>query len=347
MENTTFFTIKKRTQETLDTVSYLLEPVLDHQFRYRAGQFLTFIFRHKNGELRRSYSLFTDPDFDKLPGILVKRITNGEISRYLHDNWKEGDMIEALPAMGRFTLPERRDRKPRDIFLFAAGSGISPLFAILKEVLLKEPQDKVHLFYSNHSIADTIFFQELEDLKAKYPHNLCVDYFFSDAKRLEKARLSRILIEQMVPERIQNDKKDALFFACGPYAYMQMIEIVLVTMGFDKTAVRKETFVIEKPAQPHYEPEDKSPRTVSIRFANTQFDLVVQYPETILETALKQGIPIPYSCKGGRCSSCFAKCIEGKVEMSYNEVLTEKDEKQGYVLTCTGHPVSKKVVLQF
>lgn len=347
MEQTTFFTIKKKTQETHDTVSYLLEPVLTHEFRYKAGQFLTFIFRHKNGDLRRSYSLYTDPLVDKLPGILVKRISNGEVSRYLHDNWKEGDMVEALPAAGRFVLPDKSEGKPRDIFLFAAGSGISPLLAILKEALINEADDHVHLFYSNHSLEDTIFYAQLEDLKERFTQRLSVDYFFSDAKRLEKARLSRTLMEQLVPERLDFAKEDALFFSCGPYAYMQMIEIVLITMGVDKAAIRKETFVIEKPAQPHYEPEDTSPKDVVLKFKNHQYDIVVQYPDTILDAALKQSLPVPYSCKAGRCSTCFAKCVSGKVEMSYNEVLTEKDEEQGYVLTCTGHPVSKKVVLQF
>lgn len=347
MEQTTFFTIKKKTQETHDTVSYLLEPVLPHEFKYMAGQFLTFIFRHKNGDLRRSYSLFTDPTSDKLPGILVKRISNGEISRYLHDNWKEGDVVESLPASGRFTLPKIEKERPRDIFLFAAGSGISPLFGILKSILKNNAKDHVHLFYSNHSLADAIFYEQLEELEKRFPDHLSVDHFFSDAKRLEKARLSRMLIEQLVPERLSFEKEDALFFTCGPYGYMQMIEIVLITMGFNKSAIRKETFVIEKPAQPHYEPEDKSAKEVSLKFKNHQYDIVVQFPDTILDTALKQGLPVPYSCRAGRCSTCFAKCVEGKVEMSYNEVLTEKDEALGYVLTCTGHPVSKKVVLQF
>jgi ring-1,2-phenylacetyl-CoA epoxidase subunit PaaE len=345
MELTTFFRIKDRIQETHDTFVFVLEPLQATPFQYQAGQFLTFIFRHSLGEFRRSYSLCTTPGLDLYPAIVVKRITNGEASRHMHDHWKIGDVVESLTSAGRFTLKTGTD--PRDIFLLAAGSGISPLFGLLKQVLYQETQSHVHLFYSNKNVENAIFYKELHELQEKFPDRLHVEYFFSESKYLERARLNRVLLEKLVLQQLRFDIREALFFTCGPYIYMQMAEIVLVTMGIEKQHIRKETFIIPKPAAPRFELEDKSSKEVQLSFQGKTYQILVPYPRTILDVALEYGIPLPYSCRAGRCSACTAKCVQGKVLMSYNEVLTEKDEQRGYVLTCTGHPASQGVALEF
>jgi len=56
---------------------------------------------------------------------------------------------------------------------------------------------------------------------------------------------------------------------------------------------------------------------------------------------------LPYSCEAGRCGSCTATCIDGKVWMSYNEVLMDDEISKGRVLTCTGYPIGGDVVLKF
>jgi ring-1,2-phenylacetyl-CoA epoxidase subunit PaaE len=56
-----------------------------------------------------------------------------------------------------------------------------------------------------------------------------------------------------------------------------------------------------------------------------------------LQAALDQGIALPYSCKGGVCSTCVARCVAGRVRMSKNDVLMEDDLRAGLVLTCVGY----------
>ena len=65
-----------------------------------------------------------------------------------------------------------------------------------------------------------------------------------------------------------------------------------------------------------------------------------------MQAAKKEGIILPYSCEAGRCASCVARCLKGKVWHSYNEVLTEKELQQHLVLTCVGHPVNGDVELE-
>ena len=70
-----------------------------------------------------------------------------------------------------------------------------------------------------------------------------------------------------------------------------------------------------------------------------------EYPFSILQSARKAGLSLPYSCDAGRCGNCLAKCTSGKVWMSYNEVLTDRELAEGYILTCTGHAVEGDVTI--
>jgi len=69
--------------------------------------------------------------------------------------------------------------------------------------------------------------------------------------------------------------------------------------------------------------------------------------QSILQAALQNNIPLPYSCRTGDCSTCSALCKTGKVELAKNNVLTDADLAAGWVLTCTGHAVTDDVVIEF
>ena len=88
-------------------------------------------------------------------------------------------------------------------------------------------------------------------------------------------------------------------------------------------------------------------QTIELIFENKLYHLKVESGKNILDAALQQGLHLPYSCKGGICGNCAAKCTKGKVYMSINEVLSNADLDQGWVLTCTGFPESKGVAINF
>jgi ring-1,2-phenylacetyl-CoA epoxidase subunit PaaE len=134
-----------------------------------------------------------------------------------------------------------------------------------------------------------------------------------------------------------------LFYTCGPEAYMRMCTYVLQQEGVKPEQIRKENFVIQGKHIIKPLPPDKDTRRVELNYGGEKFELFVEYPDTILRAARKKGISLPYSCEVGRCGNCVAKCLEGKVWHSYNEVLTEKDLQQGMILTCVAHPVGGDV----
>jgi ring-1,2-phenylacetyl-CoA epoxidase subunit PaaE len=321
-----------RFEKTRETINYL------------PGQFLTLLFQVNGKEIRRSYSLFSTPSLDEPLSIAVKLVENGEISRYLHHKTSVGDILTALEPTGLFTYVPFKETR-RTIFLFAAGIGITPIFAILKTALLEEQHSKLVLIYSNRSVRTTIFYDELNEWQAKHPERFKIVYFFSDAKIIMKARLNKFKIEELVSEHMEYDPKQALFYTCGPIDYMVNCRIVLLSMKYTMDQIKRETYFIpEDDADEDDATEkkiaDQNTYSVRILWNNNSYDLSVPYYKRILQVALENNINLPYSCRAGICSSCTSSCTAGGVRMDYNEVLTDQEIENGRVLICTGHPTS-------
>jgi ring-1,2-phenylacetyl-CoA epoxidase subunit PaaE len=334
-------------KETPDTFTYRLENTGPEPVAYQAGQFLTFIIQLHGAEYRRSYSFSSTPGIDPYLAVTIREKENGEISRYILRHWQVGDIVTAVQPSGRFTLDTLAET-PRDIFLMGAGSGITPLFSLLKHILHHEPGARVTLVYSSPSRERTIFFQQLEALQDKFGAQLNCIYLFSNQAPEEQGllrRLSNLLLEPLVNEALTHNKADAQFFICGPPDYMRMITLTLTFMGFNAGQLHKENFVVNTGVKLEKigRPQDASVKKVVLHVGGHTHHMEVPGNQNILSKALEQGIALPYSCKGGVCGSCTAKCTSGKVWMAVNEVLTDKELSQGLVLTCVGYPVSDTV----
>lgn len=331
-------------QETEDTKTFVLES-MGERISYEAGQYLTFVFKLHGEELRRSYSLASSPVLDEPLAITVKRVQNGMVSRPLFDQAREGDTLLTTGAGGFFVLPENI-LPQQQLFFLAAGSGIVPVFSLIKTALHLFPGVQIVLIYSNRSENSTIYYEELKALQQHYPHNFRIEFLFSMSPDLAKARLNQLLLQVLLQQHMNVPPENILFYTCGPFAYMRMIEIELLTMGFSASQLRKEQFNNLKPVE-RMLPPDTRPHEVEIRIQGQVHRLVVQYPQTILEAAKKKGLTLPYSCEVGKCGSCAALCLHGNVWMKYNEVLLNDEIRKGLVLTCSGFPVHGNVVLTF
>jgi len=205
---------------------------------------------------------------------------------------------------------------------------------------------KIVLIYSNRCIADTIFYDALHDLATKFPHKFAIEFLFSDAQNLERARLSKWLLNVLLKEYGNSPYNQTLFYLCGPFDYMRMATIQLLAEGVPGPNIRKENFTTFK-VETKELPPDTLPHMITIEANGKVYDLVSQYPQTILQAAKKADIILPYSCEAGRCGTCSATCVSGKVWMSYNEVLMDDEIAKGRVLTCVGYPVGGDVILKF
>ncbi|WP_317126219.1 2Fe-2S iron-sulfur cluster-binding protein [Pedobacter metabolipauper] len=341
--------IKTMTYGPGETLILSFEVLEGDKPTYLAGQFLTFVFDIQGRELRRSYSLCSSPDVDEPLAISIKRVENGEISRLLHHRTVVGDVLYAMQPNGIFVYHPNPALK-RTVFLFAAGVGITPVYAIIKTALVKETHSKIVLIYSNRSADESLFYEELTALQSKHPDRLKVIFAFSQSKNLLMARLNVSLIERLVAEHMEFDKQQALFYTCGPIDYMVTCRITLLKLGYDITQIKRETFVLPEDEADDDDMSEKQIRdantyTVNLNYKGVVYSLSVPYNRTILQEALSHHIDLPYSCRAGICSTCTATCTTGNVRMDYNEVLMDHEIAAGRVLVCTGHPTENNTTL--
>lgn len=349
MEQINDATIQLRVREIIvesyDVKTFVFEKIDGGKLAYEAGQFLTFLIHLHGHEVRRSYSMSSAPDVDDYPSITVKRVPNGEISRFWIDFVRVDDVFVTLPPSGRFTL-DKSVGEPRDIVLIGAGSGITPLFSILKDVLTSQNDSKVTLIYANRHENSTLFMAQIQDWALRFPEKLKVVHIHSqpsDEWNGIRGRINNTRLEQMIDGTLAYSRKNARFFICGPFELMRSAEITLHYMGFGKEQIRRENFVIRSAP-----PVDKVelPHHIGLIFKNSRYHLYVPEDKTILQAALDAGISLPYSCKGGGCATCAGVCKSGKVHMTINDVLTDGDLDQGWILTCTAYPQDDNVVIE-
>jgi ferredoxin-NADP reductase len=312
---------------------------------YKAGQYLTLLHHGPHGEIRRSYSITSSPVLEEPLAIGVKRIENGFYSRQLVDHAQVGDKLLTSGAGGLFTLPDDI-LNYKQIFFLAAGSGITPIFSLVKTALHAHPHLSVVLFYSNRSPHQTIFLQPLRELAATFPGRLHIEFIFSNTPDLGKARLHKDYLNKLLDQLVVAPPQQLLFYLCGPLNYMRLSSFALRQFGFSANQIRKEVFNVDKTPLPKLVPPDTRAHRVTLHVAGKTARITCKYPNNILSGAREAGIVLPYSCETGKCGSCLARIIKGKVWMAYNEVLTERDLQKGLTLTCVGYPVDGDVELE-
>jgi len=344
IEATILLRVRQIIVETNDIRTFIFEQTNGAGLSYEAGQFLTFLIAMHGKEVRRSYSMSSAPAVDAYPSITVKRVPNGEISRFWIDFVHEGDIFTALPPSGRFTLDT--SEVPRDVVLIGAGSGITPLFSILKQTLSTDPRSQVTLIYANRNEMSTLFMDQISQWQQRFSDRLHVIHIHSqpgDNWNGVRGRINNTRLEQMISKALVHDRNRARFFICGPFELMRSVEITLHFMHFQKEQIRRENFVVRKMPE---EPGAFNPHDIRLIFRGVEYELHVADDKTILQAALDAGIHLPYSCKGGSCATCAGMCRSGHVHMTINDVLTDGDLASGWVLTCTGYPQDEDVVIE-
>lgn len=331
-------------QETASSATFELQPLNGWQPAYHSGQFITLVFDHNGKEERRSYSLSSSPELGEPMRITIKRVANGMYSRHLLDHTREGDIFITSGINGYFRLPEQ-PATDTQLFFLAAGSGITPVYSLIKAAL-HTTNVSVTLIYSNRTAEETIFYASLQLLQQTYEDRLHIEFLQSEIPNIYKSRLSNWLLLQLLSRLVKKSLSNCLFYLCGPFEYMRTISITLLTEGVSAAAIKKEDFSSIKPVRKP-QPPDTDAHHVHIYIAGQAYNVLVQYPNSILAAAKEQGISLPYSCEAGRCGSCTATCTSGDIWMAYNEVLMDDEIAKGRILTCQGYPVHGDAEIYF
>jgi ring-1,2-phenylacetyl-CoA epoxidase subunit PaaE len=349
--------IKHIARETPDCVRVTLDVPTDlrEAFRFTQGQYLTFRRIHNGEELRRSYSICSSP-LDNEWQVAIKKVPEGRFSSLAVDGLRIGEELEVMPPAGHFHTV-LHPMQAKHYVAFAAGSGITPIFSIVKTVLLTEPNSRVTLVYGNRGRNSIIFKEALEALKNKFLHRLSVYHILSreqgDADllfgRIDEQK-ARQFLEKVVPAS-QIDE----CFLCGPEDMVNGVRTALTSAGVAPDKIHFELFgsanagkagSAETKLPPVGEDDKKSLVTLKLDGGARLLEMSY-YGNTILDAALESGIDAPYSCKNGMCSTCLARVTDGRVEMDVNYSLSEAEVARGYVLTCQARPVTEQVTVDF
>ena len=180
--------VDKIVKETEDasTIYFDVADDLENEFLYEAGQYLTLKFNIDGKEERRSYSICTSP-IEKELAVNVKRVKKGVISNHINDMIKEGDRVEVMVPEGNFTI-DLKENESRDFFFFTAGSGITPVIALVKTILEQEPKSNVFLLYGNRDENSIIFKDELDSMSQKYEGQFGLTHTLSNPLKRKKRR---------------------------------------------------------------------------------------------------------------------------------------------------------------
>lgn len=355
-------TVKNTTQETADatTVTFSVPAELRKDFDYTQGQYLTLIFNLKSGEARRAYSMCSSPTEDDI-AVTVKRVEGGLISNHICDNVTAGTTVNVLPPDGRFYTKLDETAK-KTYYFFAAGSGITPVYSIIKTILEKEPKSTVHLLYGNRNEDSVIFKEGLNRAAKRYAGQFTVTHILSQPKRekagglfgaFKKGKISWTGAVGRIDERMVNEfleknpdiNKNAEYFICGPGAMIDTAEKALLRKGIDEKNIHTERFTVTKDTENQIAGTDGATAKITLDGKVTEVD--VPADKTILDVLIEAKINPPYSCTSGACSTCMAKVTKGEAKMDACFALDDDEVEEGYILTCQAHPVTDEIELTF
>lgn len=353
-------------RETRDAVAitFAVPEALRDQFRWQAGQHLTLRADVGGEDLRRSYSICSAIQDAQLR-IAIKRSPGGAFSNYANDAIKAGDTLDVMPPLGHFNLPSAAAvpsaatvpsgaPAPRHFVAFAAGSGITPILSIVKTALAAEPRSRFTLVYGNRASSSVMFREELAALKDAYITRFNLVHVLSREPQdieLLNGRIDRAKADALLARWIGDAAIDA-FFVCGPDGMMQAVAEALAARGVAPERVRIERFAASIPQHTHVPraipaASQRECEVTAIIDGTQRSFILTKGEQNIIDGALAHGIELPYSCKGGVCSTCRCRLLEGEVDMDVNFALEDYEVARGFRLACQSYPASDKVVVDF
>ena len=347
-------TITGKHAETLDSVVLHLsvpDDVAD-EFAYEQGQHLPVRALIDGKSVRRTYSICASVrDADLRLGIRLQE--NGVFSNYVSDKLQVGDTLEVMPPYGHFNA-RVSSPQAKSYAAFVAGSGITPILSIVKTALENEPNSRFFVFYGNRKRSTTMFIEDLFALKNLYGERLSLHFIMSQ----------EVTDIDLYAGRIDGDKAKALHdafmeanraddvFICGPNPMIDDVTGELEELGYDKSRIHSERFraglkgeQIPKPKSSHI-PKGGTEVTVVVDGNRQSFHMRADVG-SILDAAQEAGLELPYSCKGGVCSTCRCRLTKGDVDMARNYALEPWELDKGFILTCQSAPKTRELELDY
>ncbi len=356
--------IKKKIKECDNACSLVLTPKnLEDQklFLYKPAQFLSFHIEVDGKKVMRSYSISSCPLTREDLTTSIKKLPYGKASSYLVDEIKENDIIYSSRPQGRFfKIPD--SLKPRHYLMVAGGSGITPLFSILKTVLLSDKQNQVTLVYCNKNENSIIYKNPLKEWEKRYSDRFQVIHFISRPVTHEYENQGRLTEKTFthIVNTCNTKQLDMESYLCGPTELMKMIETILLE-SIDKKMIRKESFGVVQKKKPAHAPTSaliisadgsshssgETVESIHARLDGEKIEISAEPDVSILDQLIDAGHAPPFSCMEGNCMTCMAVLKKGKVYQDEPGILVEENIEAKEILTCQAKPLTRTVEVDY
>lgn len=331
-------------------ISLQIPSEISDLFKFYAGQYLTFKVHLNGEEIRRSYSLCSAP-FESAYRVGIKRVDQGVFSNFALDQLKVGVPIEVMPPAGNFKYQPNPEVK-KNVVLFAAGSGITPILSIAKTILHDEPNSSVTLFFGNKGFSKVMFAEELEQLKNNYLTRFRLYHVFSQESQgipIQKGRINQERLIALYQAFLTHETIDDVY-VCGPEEMIYSVKSFFEEKGLPSNQIHFELFHSGNSTKTNASEEKRKISTCDVELIIDDDLISFQMDESdknLLVAAQRAGADVPFACKGGVCCTCKAKILEGEAEMLVNYALEPEEVETGYVLTCQAIPTSNRIIISF
>jgi ferredoxin-NADP reductase len=299
------------TPEAEDAATIVVEPGWGWEFQHAAGQYIGIGVQIDGRFVWRSYSLTTPPSRDgKRLVITVRAMPDGFASQHLVNGVAPGTVVRLAPPAGEFVLP---DPLPAKALFLSAGSGITPIMAMLRSLDRRDGTDGGADVVVVHSAPDAdraLFAEELDLLGRRHPSWRIVQRHTTTDGRLvlsherspraDRAAASspRVSLDDLVP-----DWRDRQAWACGPAEMLDDAEKLWADAGLGE-ALHLERFAASFSA---------GAEGGTITFARSGRTVESDGATTVLQAGEQAGIPMPFGCRMGICHTCVAPLSSGGV----------------------------------
>ena len=338
--------IKKLTSDSVN-IEFDLSSFDSDIFTFKSGQYITIEHQINNKSVRRSYSISSSPENGIEIG--VKLVKGGLMSTFLTTDLKEGDELSIMPPTGNFILDVNNKNKNHYVGL-CAGSGITPILSMIKNVINNEPLSSFTLIYGNKTLSSVMYSEEINSFSINNPERFSLFSAFCEEKINDSfnGRIDKNYLKELFDNH-KNLKNSTSYFICGPGNMNDNVSEFLKSYDVSDESINFELF-----SAPQSDDEVKNEKhsdfisSVTVCVDGDDFDFELkQSGQSILDAAMEAGADVPYSCKGGVCSVCKAKIIEGTASMDMNYSLSEDDVEEGFILTCQAHPTSESIYVDY
>ena len=269
--------------------------------------------------------------------LTIKLTQPAYASKYILDNWKEGDSLCISGPLGDFYYQALRDAK--HVVALAGGSGITPFYSMAAAIVDGIEDFDMTILYGSRSSNGILLKEEIEELAERSKGRVKVVHILSHEEKegYEHGFITGELIKKYAPEG------DYSVFMCGPKAMYDFEDGEMAKLGLPKRRVRKEMsgdyLGIEKNTGYPKPEETEFKLTVDIR--GEKQTVACKAGESLLWAMERAGIAAPSHCRSGECGWCHSRLVSGKYFCPKEaDGRRLADEKFGWIHPCCTFPLS-------